>query len=395
MVQLESLDLSGRRVFVRVDFNVPIRDGVVQDDTRIRAALPSIQAIVDAGGMPVLASHLGRPKGQRVESLSLAPVAQRLAELSPFEVLFVDDCIGEDVRAVIGTQRHGQILLLENLRFHPGEKANDERFAEDLTSFADRYVNDGFGVCHRAAASVDAAARRFESRHRAPGVLVRRELDELGKLLTPAERPFVAVVGGAKVSDKLGVLDNLLQRVDTLIVGGAMAYTFLAANGVEVGNSRVEEDLIQRARGLLDEARKSHVQVLLPVDHVVASEFDPDALTDQTQGLDIEPGMMGLDIGPQSRLRFREVIERAGTIFWNGPMGVFEWPAFAAGTLAIAEAVASSRAFTVVGGGDSVAAINQSGWADQIDHVSTGGGASLELLEGKSLPGLVALGAKK
>ncbi len=394
MVPLESLDLSGRRVFVRVDFNVPLRDGVVQDDTRIRAALPSIEAIVDAGGMPVLASHLGRPKGERVESLSLAPVAERLAELCPFEVIFVDDCIGEDVRAVIGTQRHGQILLLENLRFHPGEKANDERFAEDLTSFADRYVNDGFGVCHRAAASVDAAARRFESRHRAPGILVRRELDELGKLLTPEARPFVAVVGGAKVSDKLGVLDHLLQRVDTLIVGGAMAYTFLAANGVEVGISRVEEDLIQRARGLLDEARKSHVQVLLPVDHVVAPEFDANASATQTQGLDIGPGMMGLDIGPQSQLRFRDAIEQAGTIFWNGPMGVFEWPAFAAGTLAIAEAVASSRAFTVVGGGDSVAAINQSGWADQIDHVSTGGGASLELLEGKSLPGLVALGAK-
>jgi len=394
MEQLESLDLAGRRVFVRVDFNVPIRDGAVQDDTRIRAALPSIQAIVDAGGMPVLASHLGRPKGERVEALSLAPVAERLAELSAFEVIFVDDCIGEDVRAVIGTQRHGQILLLENLRFHPGEKSNDERFAEDLTSFADRYVNDGFGVCHRAAASVDAAARRFESRHRAPGLLVRRELDELGKLLEPAKRPFVAVVGGAKVSDKLGVLDNLIQRVDTFIVGGAMAYTFLAANGVEVGNSRVEQDLTVRARGLLDEARKSNVKVLLPVDHLVAPEFSAEAPTNQTTGLDIESGMMGLDIGPQSRTLFTDALSGAGTVFWNGPMGVFEWPAFAGGTLAVAEAVASSDAFTVVGGGDSVAAINQSGWADQIDHVSTGGGASLELLEGKHLPGLVALGAK-
>ena len=394
MVPLESLDLAGRRVFVRVDFNVPIRDGVVQDDTRIRAAIPSIQAIVDAGGMPVLASHLGRPKGQRVESLSLAPVAQRLAELSDAEVIFVDDCIGEDVRAVIGTQRHGQILLLENLRFHPGEKANDEHFAEELTSFADRYVNDGFGVCHRAAASVDAAARRFEKRHRAPGLLVRRELDELGKLLEPDARPFVAVVGGAKVSDKLGVLDNLLQRVDTLIVGGAMAYTFLAANGVKVGASRIEEDLVTRARGLLDGARRSGVTVLLPVDHIVASQFSADASPHQTEGLDIEPGMMGLDIGPQSRARFIDALAEAGTVFWNGPMGVFEWPAFAAGTLAVAEAVASSAAFTVVGGGDSVAAINQSGWSDRIDHVSTGGGASLELLEGKSLPGLVALGAK-
>ena len=395
MVELESLDLSGRRVFVRVDFNVPIRDHIVQDDTRIRAALPSIKAIVEAGGMPVLASHLGRPKGERVASLSLAPVAERLAELSDFEVIFVDDCIGEDVRAVIGTQRHGQILLLENLRFHPGEKANDEGFAEELTSFADRYVNDGFGVCHRAAASVDAAARRFESRHRAPGILVRRELDELGKLLTPAKRPFVAVVGGAKVSDKLGVLDHLLQRVDTLIVGGAMAYTFLAASGVAVGSSRVEEDLLQRARLLLDEARRGNIKVLLPVDHVVASEFAAGARAEQTDGLDIESGAMGLDIGPQSRTRFTEALAQAGTIFWNGPMGVFEWPNFAAGTLAIAEAVATSDAFTVVGGGDSVAAINQSGWADKIDHVSTGGGASLELLEGKSLPGLVALGAKR
>jgi len=394
MEQLDSMDLAGRRVFLRVDFNVPLRDGVIQDDTRIRAALPSIKTIVDAGGMPVLGSHLGRPKGERVESLSLAPVAERLAELSEFEVIFVDDCIGEDVRAVIGTQRHGQIVLLENLRFHAGEKANDPKFAVELTGFAERYVNDGFGVCHRAAASIESAPKRFEERHRSPGLLVQRELDELGKLLEPARRPFVAVVGGAKVSDKFGVLDNLLKRVDTLIVGGAMAYTLMAANGVEVGDSRVEEHLILRARGLLDDARKSNVQVILPVDHLMAAEFAEDATASETAGLDIPAGMMGLDIGPKSRERFTEVLASAGTIFWNGPMGVFEWPSFAAGTLAVAQAVAGSEGFTVVGGGDSVAAINQSGLAEQIDHVSTGGGASLELLEGKTLPGLAALGAK-
>ena len=394
MVQLDGLDVAGKRVFVRVDFNVPLRDGSVQDDTRIRAALPTIQAIIDAGGMPVLASHLGRPKGQRVEELSLAPVAERLAAVGDFEVIFVENCIGEDVRAVIGTQRHGQVLLLENLRFHPGEKANDADFAQELTGFAERYVNDGFGVCHRAAASVDAAARLFEPRHRAPGLLVQREVDELGQLLDPSRRPFVAVLGGAKVSDKLGVLDHLIRRVDTLIVGGAMAYTFLAARGVDVGGSRIEPELIRRAEGVLEDARRRNVQVVLPTDHVVAAAFDQDAEPIVTTGVDIEAGMMGLDIGPQTQAVFADAVRSAGTVFWNGPMGVFEWAPFAKGTLAVAQAAADSDGLTVVGGGDSVAAINQTGLAGAIDHVSTGGGASLELLEGKTLPGLAALGVK-
>ena len=395
MSEMDALDLVGRRVFLRVDFNVPLRDGKVQDDTRIRAALPTIKAIVDAGGMPVLGSHLGRPKGKRDDALSLAPVAECLAELSESEVIFVDDCVGEDVRAVIGTQRSGQIVLLENLRFHSGEKANDADFAEDLTGFADRYINDGFGVCHRAAASVDAAARRFEAHHRSAGRLVQLELAELSKLLDPQERPFVAIVGGAKVSDKLAVLTNLIPRVDSLIIGGAMAYTFLKVLGAEVGDSMVEPELLTKAESLFEQARRRNVEILLPTDHVVALEFAADAAPTISQGRDVPIGMMGLDIGPKSQAYFAAALAQAKTIFWNGPMGVFEWPSFATGTLAVAQAVAESDGFTVVGGGDSVAAVNQSGLADRIDHVSTGGGASLELLEGKILPGLAALGVTR
>ena len=392
MTEFEALDLVGRRVFVRVDFNVPLRDGKVQDDTRIRAALPTLAAITEAGGMPVLGSHLGRPKGQRDASLSLAPVAERLAELCNSEVIFVDDCVGEDVRAVIGTQRHGQIVLLENLRFHPGEKANDPDFAEQLTGFAERYINDGFGVCHRAAASVEAAAHRFALRHRAPGLLVGREIEQLVKLVDSAEAPFVAVVGGAKVSDKIGVLSNLLRRVDKVVVGGAMAYTFLKASGVEVGQSRVELDKLAQAESLIEQARRQRVEFILPVDHLAAANFDAEAKPIKTQGADVPADLIGLDIGPRSRTLFTAAIEQARTIFWNGPMGVFEWPAFAGGTLAVAQAVAASSGFSVVGGGDSVAALNQMGLSEQISHVSTGGGASLELLEGKTLPGLAALG---
>ena len=300
MSAFETMDVSGRHVFVRVDFNVPIHEGVVQDDTRIRAAVPTLQSLIERGALPVLGSHLGRPKGTRVEALSLAPVAERLAALINAEVLFVDDCVGEDVRAVIGAMRHGQLLVLENLRFHPGEKSNDAAFAEALTSFATGYVNDGFGVCHRAAASVDAAARRFEARYRAPGLLVQRELTELSKLLEGAERPFVAVVGGAKVSDKLGVLSHLMQRVDTLIIGGAMAYTFLEASGVEVGQSRVEMGKLAQAENLLEQARQRRVKIVLPTDHVGAPDFAEHASVTVTEGRDIPAHLMGLDVGPIS-----------------------------------------------------------------------------------------------
>ena len=385
-------DISGRHVFVRVDFNVPLDEGVVGDDTRIRAALPTIKALVESGALPVLGSHLGRPKGKRDEALSLAPVAERLAELSDLEVLFVDDCVGEDVRAVIGAMRHGQVLLLENLRFRAGENANDEDFAEELTGFATAYVNDGFGVCHRSAASVDAAARRFDARHRSAGFLVRKEVEQLRRLFDPEDRPFVAVVGGAKVSDKLGVLSKLMRRVDQLIIGGAMAYTFLKASGVEVGDSRIEPELLAKAENLLEQARQRRIEVLLPTDHVCAAEFNEGAEAVVTEGRDIPAGLMGLDIGPKSRTYFARALAEAGTVFWNGPMGVFEWPAFAGGTLAVADAVASNPGFTVVGGGDSVAAITGMGKDTAIGHVSTGGGASLELLEGKTLPGLAALG---
>ena len=395
MNNLNDLDLAGRRVFVRVDFNVPMNGDEIADDTRIRAAMPTIQALVEVGAIPVLGSHLGRPNGKRVETLSLAPVAARLAELSEAEVLFVDDCIGEDVRAVIGNQHIGQIVLLENLRFHAGEKANDPGFAESLTSFADYYINDGFGVCHRKVASVDAAARRFEPRYSAAGHLLSSEVTELSKLLDSAQAPFVAVVGGAKVSDKFEVLESLIKRLDKLIIGGAMAYTFLKATGVEVGDSMIEPELVNKAELLLNFAHRSNVEVLLPTDHVTAREFTAGAAPLITSGRDIPMGMIGMDIGPKSRLYFANAMAGAGTIFWNGPMGVFEWPSFAEGTMAIAETVANSSGFTVVGGGDSVAALNQSGLADQIDHLSTGGGASLELLEGKILPGLAALGVKR
>ncbi len=386
---VRDLDVEGRRVFVRVDFNVPLDDeGKVTDDTRIRAALPTLRHIIEQGGRPVLASHLGRPKGKPVPELSLEPAGARLAELLDAEVLLADDCIGDGPRKVVSDLREGQIALLENLRFHPGEEENDEGFAKELARLGEVYVNDAFGAAHRAHASVSALPKLM--RDRGAGLLMEAELAALGKIKDEPPRPYVAVLGGAKVSDKLAVLEALLTRVDTLIIGGAMANTFLAAQGHEMGKSLVEEDKLPLARTILQRAEEKKVQLLLPSDVVVGDTIK--AASGHTVGVgELSHVDMALDIGPASVDAFAKAMKDAGAIFWNGPMGLFENPAFAKGTLGVAEAMSKALGFTVVGGGDSVAAVQQAGLADRFDHVSTGGGASLELLEGRKLPGVEAL----
>lgn len=382
------------RVFVRCDFNVPLDDQQnITDDARIQAALPTIRALHERGVKLILASHLGRPKGQVVESMSMAPVGARLAELLEVEVIIPEDVTDGHVdRLIEGLHHERQIILLENLRFHPGEKKNDATFATRLASLADFYVNDAFGTAHRAHASTYGMVEHFDRRHKATGHLIRRELEELGGLLTRPERPFVAVMGGAKVSDKLTVLNSLMERVQEILIGGAMAYTFLKAQGHEVGDSRVEEDLVEQAGHILRKASGRNVRIHLPVDHVVAEEFGADA-GQETADVAISPGTMGLDIGPRTRELYRSVLMRAKTVFWNGPMGVFEREPFAQGTLAVAQALADSDAKSVVGGGDSASAIRQANLLDAITHVSTGGGASLEFVEGRALPGIEALRA--
>jgi phosphoglycerate kinase len=387
---ISELDIGGRRVFIRVDFNVPFNgNGAVSDDTRIRESLPTIKYAIDKGARVVLASHLGRPKGKPDKKYSLEPVAARLAELLGADVSLTDEPVGDGARKVVSDLHAGAVALLENLRFSPGEEANDEGFARALASYTDVYVNDAFGTAHRAHAST-AGITRFVA-DKGIGLLMEREVKFLGKLLGDVERPFVTIIGGAKVSDKIGVLENLLARVDQLLIGGAMANTFLKAKGGKMGRSLVEDDKLALARSFLRKAEEANVDVLLPRDAVAAAGTKSESGR-VVQAMAIPEELAALDIGPDTARGFGDAIARAKTIFWNGPMGVFESEPFAAGTLAVAQAVASARgALSVVGGGDSVAAVQKSGVADKITHISTGGGASLEFLEGKKLPGLAAL----
>lgn len=388
---LIDFDLDRKRVLVRADFNVPIdgATGAIGDDTRIRAALPTIRAICDGGGTAILMSHLGRPKGEVVESARLAPVGHRLGELLGRDVICLPESTGPAVQEKVAACAPGSVILLENVRFHPGETKGDMALAAEFASLGDLFVLDAFGTAHRDHASVCGVARLLPS---AAGLLLERELAAFARVLEKPERPLVAILGGAKVSDKLKVVDNLIDRVDALIVGGGMAYTFLRAQGLGVGSSLVQEDMLDSVRASLARAAERGVDVVLPTDHVVAERFASDAEPAIVEG-GIPDGSMGLDIGPKSRTRCAAVIAGARTLVWNGPMGVFEWDAYAAGTVAIARAVADCRGYTVVGGGDSVAAVERFGLAERMDHISTGGGASLELLEGKTLPGIAALDA--
>ena len=386
---VDQAEVSGRRVLVRDDFNVPLDDeGHVTDDLRIRAAIPTLRSLLTRGASVVCCSHLGRPKGKRVEKYSLAPVVSALAEQLGRDVNFVDDVAGQAAHDAAEALRPGEVLLLQNLRFDPGEEANDPTFVDQLASLAEVYVDDAFGAAHRAHASTVGVAERLPAH---AGFLLAGEVKELSRLLEGPASPFVAVLGGSKVSDKLAILDNLLGRVDALVVGGGMCFTFLAANGDGVGDSLFEPDQVDAVRDLLARAGREGRRVLLPTDVVVADAFAADADHKVVPAGGIEPGWRGLDIGPETAASFAAAVRDAKTVFWNGPMGVFEWPPFAAGTRAVAEAVASSDAYTVVGGGDSAAALAQLGLADRVDHLSTGGGASLELLEGKTLPGVAAI----
>jgi phosphoglycerate kinase len=390
---IDELQLTGKRVFLRADFNVPL-DGSrrVTDDTRIREVLPTLRRLLQLGGRVMVASHLGRPKGKPDPALSLEPAASKLSELlgKSYEVLLADDCVGDGVRKLVKELKDGQVVMLENLRFHREEEANDPGFARALAENADVYVNDAFGAAHRAHASTVGMVGFVKEK--AGGYLLRREMDFLGRLLRSPELPYVAVLGGAKVSDKIKFIESLLPRVNTLLIGGAMAYTFLAVEGVAIGKSRVEADKLDVARRALEAARRLGKELVLPIDHVVASEVSETAVPREVKERSIPAGMMGLDIGPKTRALYAEHLRVAKTILWNGPMGLFEIPAFAAGTRAIADTMAKCRdATTVVGGGDSAAAVHAFGLAEKMSHVSTGGGATLEFLEGHELPGIKAL----
>jgi len=400
-LSIRDLDLTNQRVLIRVDFNVPLKDGRITDDTRIRETLPTIEYALRRQAKVILCSHLGRPKGKVVETMSLRPIVDHLRNLLDHildedeNVAFSPDCVGEIATELASNLESRQTLLLENLRFHPEEEANDPAFAKELASLCDIYVNDAFGSAHRAHASTEGITHFVKKS--AAGLLMERELTYLGKALTEPDKPFVAIIGGAKVSDKIQVIDNLLDKADAIIIGGGMAYTFLNAQGQTTGKSLVEADKIDVAKAALAKAKAKGVRFLLPVDHVLADKFAPDAKTELFSGTGPFPAdLMALDIGSKSIALFEDEIAEARTVIWNGPMGVFEMPAFAHGTNTIAQAVARNRdATTIVGGGDSVAAVHQSGVADRITHISTGGGASLEFLEGKTLPGVAALTDKQ
>ena len=387
-LKVDQLRVKEKTVLLRVDFNVPLADGKVTDDTRLRAALPTITHLTKAGAKVVLVSHLGRPKGEPKPAFSLAPVAGLLGKLLRRSVAFSPDTIGPQAQARITALRKGGVILMENLRFHPGEEGNDPQFAKALADLADLYVSDAFGTVHRAHASTAGVAKFFPQA--ACGFLIARELEFLGQTLSRPKRPFVAVLGGAKVSDKIGVIQALLKRVDTLLIGGAMAYTFLKAKGHAIGNSLVEEKHLELAGALLEEAPRSGKAIVLPIDHRIASEISPQAEAREC-GIEIPDGYIGLDIGAHTALAFALAVRRAKLVVWNGPMGMFELPAFKEGTYTLAQGVAECEGVTIAGGGDSVAAINQTGLAKRINHISTGGGASLEFLEGKKLPGIAAL----
>jgi phosphoglycerate kinase len=386
---IDQIELKAKRVFIRVDFNVPLDEkNDITDDTRILLSLPTIRFASEAGGKVILASHLGRPKGKKDPKFSLSPIAKRLSQLIGRKVVLATDSIGEEVQEQIGRMKEGEVLLLENLRFHPEEEKNEEGFSKTLASLCDVYVNDAFGAAHRAHASTEGMTRFVKVV--AAGFLMMKEVESLDKALVSPQRPYVAILGGAKVSDKIGVIQNLLDKVTTLLIGGGMAYTFLKAEGFQVGKSLVEEDQVGFSLNLLEKA-KGKIKFLLPSDHIAAERMDVHAKREIVKNGKIPEGWVCLDIGPETVKRFSEEIKLAKTIVWNGPMGVFEMEPFSQGTFAIAQSIANSSAFSIVGGGDSVAAVNKAGVADRISHISTGGGASLEFLEGKKLPGIEAL----
>ena len=388
---IEDIDVSGKRVLVRCDFNVPLTNGVIADDKRIRESLPTIRYLAEHGAAVILCSHLGRPKDEESKKkCTLAPVAKRLSELLDREVKFTTDTVGDEARAMAKSLKPGEIMLLENVRFYKGETKNDPEFAKALAQLADIFVNDAFGTAHRAHSSTAGVADYLPA---VCGYLIKKEITVMGGALENPKRPFVAILGGAKVSDKIGVITNLLDKVDTLIVGGAMAYTFQAALGRKIGDSKFEADKIDLAKEILAKAEEKGVKFLLPVDNVAADAFDVNANAKLfEQGID--DGWMGLDIGPKTQKLFAEAVKGAGTVIWNGPMGVFEMERFAEGTKAVAKAIAESGAVSIIGGGDSAAAVEQLGYADKMTHISTGGGASLEFLEGLELPGIACLDDK-
>jgi len=389
---LKDIDVKGKRVFCRVDFNVPMKDGKVTDETRIRAAIPTIQYLVEQGAKVILASHLGRPKGEVVEELRLNAVAERLQALLGKDVAKADEAFGEEVKKTIDGMSEGDVLVLENVRFYPGEEKNDPELAKAFAELADVYVNDAFGAAHRAHASTEGIAQHIPA---VAGFLMEKELDVLSKALSNPERPFTAIVGGAKVKDKIGVIDHLLDKVDNLIIGGGLSYTFIKALGHEVGKSLLEEDKIELAKSFMEKAKKNGVNFYMPVDVVVADDFSNDANIQVVSIENIPSDWEGLDAGPKTREIYADVIKNSKLVIWNGPMGIFELDAFANGTKAVAEALAEATdTYSVIGGGDSAAAVEKFNLADKMSHISTGGGASLEFMEGKELPGVVALNDK-
>ena len=385
---INEADLKGKRVLIRVDFNVPLKDGVVTDNTRIKAALPTIKYILDNGASLVVMTHLGRPKGQKNPAYSLAPVAKEFEKLLGSKVTLASDVIGPEVKKEVEALKPGEVLLLENVRFYAEEEKNDEAFAKELASYGDIYCNDAFGTAHRAHASTEGVSHYLPSY---AGFLIEKEVKFMAPILENPEKPLVAIIGGSKVSSKITVLESLVRTCDTIVIGGGMAYTFLKVQGHEIGKSLVEDDYLETAKNFLAKAAEKGVKVILPVDHVAAAEFKEDAAPVAVDSIDIPENLMGMDIGPKTTAKIVEAVKSAKSVVWNGPMGVFEFASFAKGTEEVAKALAASDATTVVGGGDSVAAINKFGLAAQISHVSTGGGASLEFLEGKVLPGIKAL----